>query len=960
MLMITIIAIEETNSITSPDKCLYDGIQYSQDQFWYVGSDTRCVCENAISGYYRCVNLCPSYTNLPASCTVKQSATSTCDVISCTSGTFVSSSNNFGSIGNGGNIVKGSPDTFVPPTRPSGEQAPPGTGGSPDNAPTLQGCLYNGKLYVQGQRWDDGCSKSCECLDALTGNTKCRQRCPDYTQVPNGCSLVADPDDPCCVKPKCADPSVTPVPHFQTYTTNFRPVAPPTDNNRFTGTGGFEGPSGGQATLIQTGTPVPTVPAGTRRTTGSGIGVCNYAGKIYKQNETWKDGCDYNCRCDDASYGHYTCTQICVVYKDIPFPYCRLIQDPNNPCCKIPSCIWTAPVEIFTDFAVVNPTTPGVKVTNPPPAPSGYALCEYKGKTYDRDQVWYDGCDYKCTCEEPATNKYRCDSRCPEFPNSANCKFVKDPKDPTCCEVPVCPTPSPGPGETPDPTPTPQKGIVTGGVTPGTVPGNKGYCEYNGQRYQQGEMWDDGCEYNCVCEDAVTGKYKCTEKCARYPELAPNCRLIDDFANPCCKVPRCDPVPESTTVSPGPNSGTSVKPPVQEYCVYNGVQYATGQQWVDGCDKKCQCDNQDTGVYSCTERCITYDNLPPECKLVTDPNDACCRVPQCGTPSPRITPAPPTVPGNTQVPGSAGPTPATRVTDVPTPPPVTGKVTGYANVPTPSPGPGGSTGAPPTRTFCEYKGTRYNQNEKWTDGCQFDCECVQALVGKYECLEKCARYVNLPAGCRLVKDPSNPCCEIPDCPAVPPQQASTTVAPGPGVTTVSPRPGGPTDTPAPPSTPSVCVYKGQQYTQGQKWYDGCDYACECEDAMQGVYRCDNRCPTYNSVPSGCHYESDPRDPFCCKMIRCDIPQTVNNKTGTGLIPTPPPGQKTGGYVTPAPTPFNPNNPTPMAGQPTPSPIPQGICVYKGRQYQVGSKWQDGCDSSCECLDTTGLYRCTEM
>lgn len=41
-------------------------------------------------------------------------------------------------------------------------------------------------------------------------------------------------------------------------------------------------------------------------------------------------------------------------------------------------------------------------------------------------------------------------------------------------------------------------------------------------------------------------------------------------------------------------------------------------------------------------------------------------------------------------------------------------------------------------------------------------------------------------------------------------------------------------------TTAVCVYKGLSYTQGQQWYDGCDYTCTCEDAMQGVYRCSKR------------------------------------------------------------------------------------------------------------------------
>lgn len=35
----------------------------------------------------------------------------------------------------------------------------------------------------------------------------------------------------------------------------------------------------------------------------------------------------------------------------------------------------------------------------------------------------------------------------------------------------------------------------------------------------------------------------------------------------------------------------------------------------------------------------------------------------------------------------------------------------------------------------------------------------------------------------------------------------------------------------------VCVYKGNMYQQGQKWQDGCDYNCECIEAMTGHYRC---------------------------------------------------------------------------------------------------------------------------
>jgi len=37
------------------------------------------------------------------------------------------------------------------------------------------------------------------------------------------------------------------------------------------------------------------------------------------------------------------------------------------------------------------------------------------------------------------------------------------------------------------------------------------------------------------------------------------------------------------------------------------------------------------------------------------------------------------------------------------------------------------------------------------------------------------------------------------------------------------------------------------------------------------------------------------------------------------------------------------------------------CMYKGRIYTQGQKWDDGCDYSCECTDATqGLYTCTPM
>ena len=38
-------------------------------------------------------------------------------------------------------------------------------------------------------------------------------------------------------------------------------------------------------------------------------------------------------------------------------------------------------------------------------------------------------------------------------------------------------------------------------------------------------------------------------------------------------------------------------------------------------------------------------------------------------------------------------------------------------------------------------------------------------------------------------------------------------------------------------TARVCIYKGNMYQQGQQWQDGCNYNCECIDAMSGQYKC---------------------------------------------------------------------------------------------------------------------------
>ncbi|XP_025096408.1 putative epidermal cell surface receptor isoform X2 [Pomacea canaliculata] len=246
----------------------------------------------------------------------------------------------------------------------------------------------------------------------------------------------------------------------------------------------------------------------------------------------------------------------------------------------------------------------------------------------------------------------------------------------------------------------------------GPIPtGGIGYCVYKNKMYRQSERWVDGCDYNCICEDASTGFWRCADMCLKYPPMNQYCQLIADPDSPCCKKPFCQipgvlgglvglgstPIPVVTTMPSV--SFTPTESPKPATCVYKGTQYAQGQQWFDGCDSKCVCYDASSNLYTCSQRCSTYYGIDTSrCTMKPDPSDpACCTIPVC-TP---ITATPPT-----------GPTP---VPSVP----------GGSFVVTNVPGIG----------YCDYKGTRYSQGQVWQDGCDYKCDCVDASEGQYQCNE---------------------------------------------------------------------------------------------------------------------------------------------------------------------------------------------------------------------------------
>ncbi|XP_076113274.1 uncharacterized protein LOC143080959 isoform X2 [Mytilus galloprovincialis] len=889
------------------DTCLYQGKDYRQGQTWSVGCHTYCTCENAVYGYYRCTDICPKYNNMPNGCQEVRRNGECCPIMECDSGSFVTSTTNLKSIGNGGLIHVLRPSgsmQYVLPTGLTGTTPVPGTGGTGFVAPRLPGCLYKGQLYVQDQAWEDGCDFSCLCTNAVTATYACRLKCPTYGSIPASCHMETDPNEPCCKAPVCAyDPftgqTFVPIPQFQPAVTGNGQVKPPSIGDLLNHT-----IDAGSVTLYPTGlTPLPPTAA-----TGisGGIGYCLYKGRRYTQAETWDEGCDFTCVCADSRTGYYKCVEKCVHFGNLPQPYCFLLKDPSNPCCKIPKCEF--PINFVTQIGIISTAKPATD------------YCEYGGVKYTQGQSWYDGCSYRCTCENALGGVYRCMQRCPTYQNiNPNCKFVPDPNDPSCCQMPQCGpignvTVSTGTGKVPTPAPS--------GVYQGVDHGTAGKCTYKGRQYTQGQQWAVGCDFNCECKDASRGYYECTDMCPRYNNVPPQCKLVTDFTNPCCKKPDCDFT--ATTASITGNQTKSPNPiptltPDMQYCSYRGAKYIQSQTWVDGCTYRCRCDDSSRGVYTCSERCPTYPVSSADCKMVSDPKDPCCLVPQC-------------------------PPPTGAPNQIPTLAP--GKISGNINIPTPKPG---SSVSPPLLTFCLYKSKQYKQGEKWMDGCDYSCECTDASAGKYVCNERCTRYTNIPANCFLVKDASNPCCKKPQC-------TNNTPTPGPYGPTLSPPLNPNTPTPA-PSLKDKCVYRGVAYSQGQQWFDDCSLKCVCEDGPAGLYRCSERCAKYTGLPATCTLIPDPQDPICCQAPKC----TYTNGTG---FATAPPGVISGGIVTPTPQPYQ--QPTQYPGYtgptsaPTLAPTYKDVCVYKGKQYNQDQKWQDGCDFDCVCQDSKkGLYKCTE-
>ncbi|XP_077537764.1 uncharacterized protein LOC144149908 isoform X3 [Haemaphysalis longicornis] len=199
---------------------------------------------------------------------------------------------------------------------------------------------------------------------------------------------------------------------------------------------------------------------------------------------------------------------------------------------------------------------------------------------------------------------------------------------------------------------------------------------------------------------------------------------------------------------------------------------------------------------------------------------------------------------------------------------------------------------------------------------------------------------------------------------------------------------------SPPSLSDTCVYKNGTYPVNEYFYDGCSLKCHCTD--QTEVECQQRClftmeePPNGNVDPGCEILTDPND-SCCKILACeangtaavvnvtapeqeeagndtlltaknDVEEMVTEKmlvdTGlTTIVNVLEPGDANvtdsplgAGNVTAAGNSIGSEggaNTTRQGGYPGKLHRFDG-CEFRGKVYQGGETFFDGCEARCTC------------
>ncbi|XP_037729229.1 putative epidermal cell surface receptor isoform X3 [Drosophila subpulchrella] len=267
--------------------------------------------------------------------------------------------------------------------------------------------------------------------------------------------------------------------------------------------------------------------------------------------------------------------------------------------------------------------------------------CLADNKSYKHGELMERECDERCTCNR---GDWMCEPRCKglSYPRGSqrsmanpNC-LEKVVEEDECCRVMECSEPLLEPtvvateGAAPSTERTEEAAVTLPPSEDEATPKPRSDCHYMGGVYKFRERLEIGCEQICHCAEG--GVMDCRPRCPeRNHTRLDKCVYVKDPKDVCCQLELCDVTLDDHEQQPTPLQSNNSEDPeepnpygfqeqareaggAKPTCNFKGSEYEVGQQFRDGCDQLCICNEQ--GIHCAKLECPSnfgLDVQDPHC-----------------------------------------------------------------------------------------------------------------------------------------------------------------------------------------------------------------------------------------------------------------------------------------------------------------------------------------------------------
>ncbi|XP_016954209.1 putative epidermal cell surface receptor isoform X2 [Drosophila biarmipes] len=267
--------------------------------------------------------------------------------------------------------------------------------------------------------------------------------------------------------------------------------------------------------------------------------------------------------------------------------------------------------------------------------------CLADNKSYKHGELMERECDERCTCNR---GDWMCEPRCKglSYPRGSqrsmanpNC-LEKVVEEDECCRVMECSEPLLEPtvvateGAAPSTERTPEASVTLPPSEDEAAPKPRSDCHYMGGVYKFRERLEIGCEQICHCAEG--GVMDCRPRCPeRNHTRLDKCVYVKDPKDVCCQLELCDVTLDDHEQQPTPLQSNNSEDPeepnpygfqeqareaggAKPTCNFKGSEYEVGQQFRDGCEQLCICNEQ--GIHCAKLECPSnfgLDVQDPHC-----------------------------------------------------------------------------------------------------------------------------------------------------------------------------------------------------------------------------------------------------------------------------------------------------------------------------------------------------------